>query len=131
MVLAEGIARFKAKRWLADRSYDPTQMTVVSQFPPNQAWSAGGAMSRNNVIIGLSLGLVVIEAGETGGTLAAGMLALKERRPVIALEFRHDIPPGNKILLGHGAIAVRSREQLRARVEQILADNYPGQLTLV
>lgn len=131
MVLAEGIARFKAKRWLATKSYDPAQLTVVSQFSPNQTWSAGGAMSRNNVIIGLSLGLVVIEAGETGGTLAAGMQALKERRPVIALEFRHDIPPGNKLLLDHGAIAVRSREQLRARIEQILADNYPGQLTLV
>jgi DNA processing protein len=131
MVLAEGIARFKAKRWLAARSYDPMQAAVVSQFPPSQAWSAGGAMSRNSVIIGLSLGMVVIEAGETGGTLAAGMQALDERRPVIALEFRHDIPAGNKILLDHGAVAVRSREQLRERLRQILAGNYPGQPTLV
>lgn len=131
MVLAEGIRRFKAKRWLAARSYDQLQVAVVSQFPPNQTWSAGGAMSRNNVIIGLSLGLVIIEAGESGGTLAAGMQALHERRPVIALEFRHDIPPGNKILLDHGAVAVRSREQLRERLRQILAGGYPGQPALV
>jgi len=131
MVLAEGITRFTAKRWLAAKSYDPSQVTVVSPFPPNQTWSAGGAMNRNSVIIGLSLGMVVIEAGETGGTLAAGMQALKERRPVIALEFRHDIPPGNKILLDHGAVAVRSREQLRERLRQILAGSYPGQPTLV
>lgn len=130
MVLAEGIARFKAKRWLTSRAYDPLKVVVVSQFPPNQTWSAGGAMSRNSVIIGLSLGLVVIEAGEAGGTLAAGMQALKERRPVIALEFRHDIPPGNKILLDHGAIAVRSRDQLRERLRQILVGRQPGQLTL-
>lgn len=131
MVLAEGIARFKAKRWLASRSYDPLQVAVISQFPPNQTWSAGGAMSRNSVIIGLSLGLVVIEASETGGTLAAGMQALNERRPVIALEFRHDIPQGNKILLDHGAVAVRSREQLRERLRHILAGSHPGQPTLV
>ncbi len=131
MVLAEGIARFKAKRWLASKSYDPLQVTVVSQFPPNQTWSAGGAMSRNSVIIGLSLGLVVIEAGETGGTLAAGKRALKERRPVIALEFRKDMPRGNKTLLDHGAIPVQSREQLRDRLRQILAGSHPGQPTLV
>jgi hypothetical protein len=48
----------------------------------------------------------------------------------IALEFRHDIPPGNKILLDHGAIAVRSPDQLRERLRQILVGRQPGQLTL-
>lgn len=131
MILAEGIARFKVKRWLASKPYDPLQVAVVSQFPPNQTWSAGGAMQRNSVIIGLSLGLVVIEGRETGGTLAAGMQALKERRPVIALEFRQDMPPGNKILIGQGAVAVRSREQLRERLRQIKAGSHPGQPTLL
>src|SRR5262249_32986095 len=130
-VLAEGIGRFKVKRWLASKPHDPLQVAVVSQFPPNQTWSAGGAMQRNSVIIGLSLGLVVIEARETGGTLAAGMQALNERRPVIALEFRQDMPPGNKILLDHGAVAARSREQLRERVRHILAGSHPGQPTLL
>ena len=131
LVLAEGIARFKAKRWLASRPYDPPQVAVVSHLPPNRTWSAGGAMNRNSVIIGLSLGLVVIKAGETGGTLAAGMQALNERRPVIALEFRHDIPRGNKILLDHGAVPVRNLEQLRERLRHILAGSHPGQPTLV
>jgi len=131
MVLAEGIARFKVKRWLASRSHDPLQVAVVSQFPPGQTWTAGGAMSRNDVIIGLTLGLVVIEAGEAGGTLAAGLRALDEQRPVLALEFSQDMPQGNKILLDHGAVAVRSRNQLRERLRQILAGNHPGQPTLV
>lgn len=131
MVLAEGIARFRAKRWLASRSHDPLQVAVVSQFPPSQTWSAGGAMSRNDVIVGLSLGLVVIEAGETGGTLAAGLRALDEQRPVLALEFREAMPQGNKILLNHGAVPVHSRSQLRERLRQLLAGNHPGQPTLV
>jgi DNA processing protein len=131
MVLAEGIARFKIKRWLASRAHDQLQTTVVSQFPPSQTWSAGAAMNRNDVIIGLSLGLVVIEAGESGGTLAAGLQALDQRRPVLALEFHQDMPPGNKILLDKGAVPVRSRSQLRERLRQLLAGNLPGQPTLV
>jgi len=130
MVLAEGIARFRVKRWLASRSHDQRQVAVVSQFSPGQTWSAGGAMSRNDVIIGLSLGLVAIEAGETGGTLAAGLQALDEQRPVLALEFREDMPQGNKILLDGGAIPVRNRRELRERLRQLLAGDLPGQPTL-
>jgi DNA processing protein len=131
MVLAEGIARFKIKSRIAAKACDDLHATVVSQFPPSQAWSPGAAMNRNDVIIGLSLGLLVIEAGESGGTLAAGLRALDRRRPVLALEFRQDTPPGNKALLDKGAIPVRSQSQLRDRLRQILAGNYPGQPTLV
>ena len=131
MVLAEGIRRFKIKRWLASKVYDPHQVAVVSQFAPSQAWSVGAAMTRNSVIIGLSLGLVVIEARETGGTLAAGLRALDEKRPVLALEFRKDMPQGNKILLDQGAIPVRSRSELRERLQQLRNGTHPGQLTLM
>ena len=88
-------------------------------------------MTRNDVIIGLSLGLVAIEAGETGGTLAAGLRALDQQRPVLALEFRQDMPPGNKILLDRGAVPVRSRSQLRERLHQLLAGELPGQRSLM
>jgi DNA processing protein len=50
---------------------------VVSQFSPTQPWTTGGAMTRNSVVIGLGLALVVVEAGETGGTLAAGKRAFE------------------------------------------------------
>jgi DNA processing protein len=131
MVLAEGIRRFKIKRWLASKAYGPHQVAVVSQFAPSQAWSVGAAMTRNSVIIGLSLGLVVIEAREIGGTLAAGLRALDEKRPVLALEFRKDMPQGNKILLDQGAIPVRSRSELRERLQQLRSGTHPGQLTLM
>lgn len=130
MVLAEGIMRFKVKHWLASRPQGSLHIAVVSQFPPSQTWTTGGAMSRSNVIIGLGLGLVVIEAGEAGGTLAAGLRALDEHRPVLALEFSQDVPEGNKILLDHGAVPVRSRSQLRERLQQLLAGNHPGQPAL-
>jgi DNA processing protein len=131
MVLPEGIGRFKVHRWLATRTYDSWQLTVVSQFPPAQRWTAGAAMSRNSVIIGLSLGLVVIEAGETGGTLAAGLSALDERRPVLALDFGQETPPGNRILLNSGAMPVRSRGELTKLLHQLRSGEHPGQLAFL
>jgi len=68
-------------------------------------------MTRNGVIIGLSLALVVVEAGETGGTLAAGKRALELGRRVIALEFT-DTPRGNKMLLDRGAVAAADKTEL-------------------
>jgi DNA processing protein len=68
-------------------------------------------MTRNNVIIGLSMAVVVVEAGETGGTLAAGTQALRLGRRVLALEFS-STPVGNKRLLSDGAVSVRGRTEL-------------------
>jgi DNA processing protein len=131
LVLPEGIGRFKVRRWLATSSHDPRQLAVVSQFAPAQTWKAGAAMSRNDVIIGLSLGLVVIEAGDTGGTLAAGTSALAERRPVLALDFGPGTPPGNTILLNRGAVPVRSLSELTKLLHQLLSGEHPGQLALL
>jgi DNA processing protein len=131
LVLAEGIRRFKAKRWLASRTHDPRQVAVISQFAPRQPWSVDAAMRRNAVIVGLSLGLVVIEAGVSGGTLAAGMRGLDIGRPVFVLEFKNDMPPGNKILIDRGAVPIRSRDHLRQRFQQLLSGDHAGQLRLV
>jgi DNA processing protein len=83
------------------------------------------------VIIGLSLGLLVIEAGETGGTVAAGLQALDEKHPVLALEFRQDMPQGNKILLDRGAVPVRSCSELRERLQQFVDGTHLSQATLM
>jgi hypothetical protein len=41
------------------------------------------------------------------------------------------MPPGNKILLNRGAVPVRSRSQLRERLQQLLAGEHPGQPPLM
>jgi DNA processing protein len=91
---------------------------VVSQFSPGQPWNAGAAMARNAVISGLSRALVVVEAGDTGGTLAAGLHALERGQPVIVLQL-DDTPAGNRILLDKGAIPVRSRQELASRLADL------------
>jgi DNA processing protein len=117
IVLPEGINHFRVKREIA-RVWDPSRTLVVSQFSPTQTWNTGGAMTRNSVIIGLSLTLVVIEAGERGGTLSAGQRALDLDRRVIALQFS-DMTPGNAMLVESGAIAVSDPAELSSFLHEL------------
>lgn len=119
IVLPEGINHFRVKKGAMAAAWDRDRALVLSQFAPTQTWSAGAAMTRNGVIIGLSKALVVVEAGDTGGTLAAGTRALKLRRRVLALEFSAT-PIGNKMLLKDGAIPVRGRAELSELLDDLV-----------
>ena len=130
IVLPEGISHFRVKRGPVADVWDPERALVVSQFSPSRPWSAGSAMARNNVIIGLSLALIVIEASDTGGTLAAGMRALKLNRRVLAMEFPEN-PSGNAELIRRGAIPVPNRSKLRLRLAGITEDSQGNQLSIV
>jgi DNA processing protein len=119
VVLPEGIDHFKILRGDVAAAWDPNRALVLSQFAPTQTWSAGAAMARNSVIIGLSRALVVVEAGETGGTLAAGTRALRLGHRVLALEFA-STPAGNKVLLNRGAVSVRDRSELSLFIHDLV-----------
>jgi DNA processing protein len=112
IVLAEGIMHFKRKRSFANVQFDDSHVLVISQFAPTQPWNVGAAMTRNALIYGLGKALVVIEAGETGGTLQAGLGALAANKPVLALGFESETPEGNLILIEKGAIRVSTSLQL-------------------
>jgi DNA processing protein len=130
MVLAEGIEHFKVRRGEFTDLWDPSRSVVISQFAPTQPWRAGAAMARNAVISGLSKALVVVEAGETGGTLAAGLHALERGQPVLVLQLP-DVPPGNEILLNKGAIPVSSRADLANRLAELPSTGGDTQLSLM
>jgi DNA processing protein len=117
IVLAEGIQHFRVRRGEFADAWDPTRAVVVSQFASTQPWNAGSAMARNVVIAELSKALVVVEAGATGGTLAAGLHALDRGQPVVVLQLS-DAPAGNQLLEQKGAIRIHSREEL----ERYLSD---------
>lgn len=78
-------------------------------------------MARNGLIAALSRVLVVIEASQRGGTLAAGETALAMGRPVLALEFDAGTPPGNALLIKKGAIPVRTPRAVTDFVERLAA----------
>lgn len=118
LVLAEGMDHFRVKRVFAD-DFNWEHILVLSQFAPSQPWRAHAAMARNGLIFGIPKALLVIEAGEKGGTLAAGQGALKLGRPVIAVEFGEETPPGNRTLIEMGARGVRTPQQLRAALDEV------------
>lgn len=120
IVLAEGISHFRQKKSFASTGLPEDRVLVVSQFPPSQTWNPGAAMTRNRVITGLSEALIVIEAGDRGGTLDAGLQALSAGRPVLALEFKSmPTPPGNELLFAKGATRIRSLGELIEKLRNV------------
>lgn len=128
IVLAEGFDHFRVKRVFAEE-FDLDRIIVISQFAPTQPWLAHAAMTRNRIIFGLSRALVVVEAGERGGTLAAGEGAIRLGRPVFVLNFGSETPAGNKMLLSKGGFSVDSRESL-GRILNHRPPKNPAQMSL-
>ncbi|MEU5258627.1 DNA-processing protein DprA [Amycolatopsis sp. NPDC021455] len=120
-VLAEGILDFRLKQAYRDLPDEALRrLLVVSQFPPKQRWTAGAAMTRNQVIVGLGDAVVAVEAGKTGGTLRAGEVALQSGKRLWVLGFPGEDPPGNKALLAAGGSRIASRTALRAKLQDLL-----------
>lgn len=136
LVLAEGIEHFRIKRELRP-VWDWARVLVISQFVPEAIWKAYRAMERNDVIIALSRAMIVVEAGDTGGTLAAGLRTLQLGKPLFVADYENieNVAPGNAQLLGKGASRLRrSRETGRASVaalRAIAAQQRPVQSVLI
>ena len=121
LVLPEGMDHFRIRKDLRD-PWDWERVLVVSQFEPNAIWRSDRAMTRNELIIALSKALIVIEAGDKGGTLAAGISALKRGKPLFVANYDEieDRAPGNAQLLRLGAFRLsKSRSTGRANIARL------------
>lgn len=108
LVLPEGINGFAIKKEY-EAVWDWNRVLVLSEFHPSDPWLAGRAMTRNSTILALSDAIVIIEAGEKGGSMDAGLKALKKNKRLFVPEY-HDIPEsavGNPILIRNGATPIR------------------------
>ncbi|MBA43233.1 MAG: hypothetical protein CMF62_04380 [Magnetococcales bacterium] len=105
MVLPEGMNHFTIKKGLKE-VWDWERVLVISQFNDNAPWRAYQAMERNKLIITLSSTVIVIEAGEKGGTFNAGVETLKFGIPLFV---SGDLTIGNQFLLESGGLKVATR----------------------
>ena len=121
LVLPEGINHFRIRKALRS-VWDWDRVLVISQFKPDEPWKAFRAMTRNQLIIALSRVMIVIEAGEKGGTLNAGEETLKFGLPIYVAQYK-DVSVdalGNQILLDKGAQKLaKSRTTNRANLAKI------------
>jgi DNA processing protein len=121
VILPEGINSFRIKKEMKD-VWDWNRVLVISEFKPDAPWMASRAMQRNNTIIGLSDIMVVVEAGETGGSLDAGYKTLQMQKLLFVPQY--GVVPesalGNNKLLNSGAAAIkRSSETQRANLTKM------------
>ncbi len=112
VVLAEGMDHFRIKREIRDL-WDWDRVLVISQFAPRWVWRADRAMERNEVIVALADVVIVIEAGETGGTLHAGFAALKQQKPLFVTNYSEptEASLGNRTLLESGGLTLNRNKQ--------------------
>lgn len=121
LVLPEGLDHFRIHKDL-QAVWDWERVLVVSEFPLNTPWKTWNAMKRNKTILALVTAMIVIEAGEKGGTLAAGKAALDMRVPLFVINRTDmDASLGGKQLLDLGGRKLqKSVETDKANMSPVL-----------
>ncbi len=97
-VLPEGLDHFKIRNNL-QAVWNWERVLVVSQFSKDTRWHVHNAMARNMLIVALSRAIIVVQAGERGGSIDTGLKAVRKNVPVFAVQYQDsNIARGNQVL---------------------------------
>lgn len=121
IVLPEGIGQWRLKPEL-EAVWDWNRALVVSQFEPTDPFRAYQAIKRNAVIAALSRAVLVVEAGEKGGTLNTGLTALELGVPIYVPSYTGlpQTATGNQQLVARGARQLHTdRDRLDENIRQM------------
>jgi len=122
LVLAEGIERFRVKRDI-ETSWDWERVLVVSEYPPDAAWTARQAFQRNGTICDLSQAIIVAEAQRISGTMNTVRQCLKKQIPLFAVTYENmeDLAVGNALAIELGGRPLyKGRISQRAKIDPIM-----------
>ena len=122
-ILAEGITGFRVVQELRSLIDLEKNFLALSMFAPDARWQSWRAMGRNKLIVGLSCGLLVVEARERGGTINAAMECARQGKPLWAVAYDKDRVgrEGNKQLLQGKAIPLAKHGDLRAALDRAMS----------
>ena len=100
-VLPEGIEGFRIVKELQPFVDLDDNFLAVSMFDLGARWQSWRAMERNKLIVGLSLGMFVVEARDRGGTINAAMECDRQGKPLWAVAYSEEKAgrEGNRQLL--------------------------------
>jgi DNA processing protein len=114
--LGDEIIKRSFFRNLAQEMLDKDNL-IISEYPPNFQANKFTFPARNRIISGLSLGILVIEAGERSGTLITSRYALDQNREIFAVPgniFSSQSVGTNKLLKQGAALITSSDDILEA-----------------
>jgi DNA processing protein len=114
-----------SNRYLADK-IAAANGAVISEFPMGTPPLRHHFPQRNRIIAGLSLGTLVIEAGERSGALITARLALEQNREVFAIpgNIYSPVSYGPNLLIKQGAKAVDSGREIIEALDLASINNY-------
>ena len=94
---------------------------IISELPMRTAVLGGNFPTRNRIISGLSLGVLIVEAARRSGSLHTAREAAEQGREVFALPGRVDSPlsQGANELIRNGAILVQDLDDIMEHLGQV------------
>lgn len=131
-VLPQGVEHFSVVKGLRPLIDLKQNFLAVSMFPPDAIWQVSRAMERNRLIVALSVGLFVIEAKKTGGTINAARECVRQGKYLWAASYKNKLPEGNeKLISGEQAIPLTGTKDLREALQQAMKAPPPSVRQLV
>jgi len=61
---------------------------ILSEYFPTMTWTAGAAMARNRLVVGLAQVVLMIECGAKSGTMDTAKRTQAAGKPLFVIEFR-------------------------------------------
>ncbi len=117
---------------LFERIVDEQRGAIISELPMRTAVLSGNFPTRNRIISGLSLGVLVVEAALHSGALLTADTASEQGREVFVLPGRVDSPvsQGTHELIRSGATLVTDLDQILDELGEVGAKMSPEQTSI-